>query len=258
MPMEMTYYARDYTFDKATNAFTLGDRVEVYPTMTYPAVTVAEESPELTEPTLKAACSCSNNAAHAAGEHTMTDRKERMAALAANPHSPVKNLRALEALDDVEFAALEATAGTLKAAADKAAQDAVALKAAEDKAAAEKKATEAAEAALKAAQGAKPEPETPDQFLARNPDLKAIVDGHRAAIVAEQAALITGIRAASQAFTEEQLKAKPIEELRQIATLAKVEAPKDYSGAAIPRAASSPNDLSAYAPPDPYASLTAK
>ena len=67
---------------------------------------------------------------------------------------------------------------------------------------------------------------------------------------AEHAGLVTQLKAAQTAFDETELKAKPLTELRKLAQMAKVEAPRDFSarGVAVPRAASGQD----FTPPNPY------
>lgn len=256
---KMQWYQRSYSFDAATQKFNVSlERKEVEPTTVYAPVTYAEGSPvqDLPESTPKAPCACGNHAAAAAGEDNM-ERKDRIAALMSNPHGTIKSLKMLEAATDDELKALEdqaAGAATLKAAADKAAAD----KAIADKAEADRKAKEgedlktaqaradAAEAALKVAQG--------NQVTDA---MRALVSKEEKREADEKSAIVAKLKVAQQAFSEEQLAAKGIDELKQLAMLVKVEAPRDYSGQGIPRVAAAPAG-SNFAPPDPYASLTAK
>ncbi len=203
------------------------------------------ESPEFVgQP--KPPCGCGGhepvNAAPAAGDKDM-EKKERIAALVANPHSPVKSLKMLEAATDDELTALEAQAGTIKAAAEKAVADAATLKAAQD---AEAK----AKADLKAAQEA---PITIDRLPA---DLKALVDGAVAAATAKKEGLVATLKAAQTAFTEDDLKAMPVEQLEKLSAAVVKPAPAVnaplFSGIPVPRIS---GDANQYAPPDTYADL---
>jgi len=183
---------------------------------------------------LRAACSC-------ATEGGMT-KAERIAALLKNEHNPIKDIKALEANTDEGLRLLEVhceNAATLKTAADKLA---------EEKAAADKKAADA-EAALKVAQAA----QIPAEELT---ELRTLAADKKAADATEHAGLVTQLKAAQTAFTEDELKSKPLPELRKLASMAKVE-PKDYSGRgiAMPRAAASAGD---FTPPNVYPSLAKK
>lgn len=251
---KMTYWQRSYTFDTATQKFTVApERTQVEPTTHYEPyrASAVQELPESLEPTLNAACACGNHAAAAAGENIM-DRSARIAALVANPHSPVKSLKMLEAASDEELAQLETSAGALKAAAEATAPVPATTSAA---AAPVPAAATAAPPASTPAPTAAATVETEDEVLARFPGIKAAVESHRAAQTAQQTALVTTIRAAGQAFTEDELRAMSIEQLTKLATFAKVDVPKiDYSGRGVPRSAAAAADsLASYAPPDPYA-----
>jgi hypothetical protein len=166
------------------------------------------------------------------------ERKQRIAALAANPHSTVKSLKALEVLTDEELEQAEKAAAAAKASADKATEDGDALK--------------TAQASIKALETAAETLKTEDGFLAAAPQsIRDIVAGNKATLAAKTDALIGQLKTAQSAFTEEELKAKPIGELEKLAALAKVEAPADYSGRGIPRYAQ--ESPASFAPPDPYA-----
>lgn len=116
-----------------------------------------------------------------------------------------------------------------------------------------------AEAKLKAAEEKKPEakPLTRDEIFAADPSLKTIVTEHDARVAAEKKALIEKLIAASKVQTKEQLEAKSVEELRTLASYAKVEVPPaDFSGRGIPMPRAAAEDNSKFAPPNPWASLT--
>lgn len=117
--------------------------------------------------------------------------------------------------------------------------------------------TEKLKTALAAAEKPK-EPEAPKalseaEFLASHPELNAIVTRQRAADTLIKTELVTKLKAAN-AFTEEELNAKPVEELQKLATLAHVEAPvADYSGRGVVVAAQVADEMKAFEAPDPYA-----
>lgn len=175
-------------------------------------------------------CKCGGHSAQ--GEEEMKNKTERIAALMASEHNLVKDQKALEAITDEKvFTALEAHV-----------EAQVKLKAAADATAAEKKRADDAEIALKAAQAA----QIPAEELT---ELRALAAERKAKDDAEKVELVGKLKAAG-AFTEEELTAKSVSELRKLATLAKVETP-DFSGRGLPRAASG-NKTEDFTPPNPY------
>lgn len=242
---KMTYWSRGYTFDTATQMFLVdAERTQVEPTTHYEPYRAAGDVQDVPEPTPKAPCACGHLAAAAAGEVTM-ERKDRIAALVANPHSPVKSLKMLEAATDDELGGIEATAGAIKAAAEKAVTDAAALKTANE-------ATEKARQDLKVATDALAAPVAEDR-LPQN--IRDLVAREAAREAAEKTALVDTLKAAAAgSFTEDELRAKPIEELKKLATLMKATIPApavDFSLIGMPRVAAA-GDLASYAPPDSY------
>lgn len=178
-------------------------------------------------------CACRNHPPQ--GEENM-DRTQKIAALAANPHSAIKDVKVLEKMDDVALKALEDSASAAKTASE---ATEAALKAAKDGQA-------TAEVALKAAQDALAAPVAEDRLPA---DVKALMDERKAAIAAETTELVATLKAAQTAYTEEELKAKPVVELRKLASVLKVEAKPVYAGQGVPRIAASGKS---YKSPDPY------
>lgn len=174
------------------------------------------------------------------GESTM--EKEAKAALvkalAANEHSQIKNTKVLEALSDDELTALDAT---VKAAATKATE----LKAASDAAAAKTTQLQTENEQLKAAAAA---PVAEDRLPA---DLRGLLSRARAAEDARKTELVTSLKAAQSAYTEDELKAMTIEQLEKTAQLAKV-AVGDFAGRGTPRVAAG-NDGDQYKAPDSWA-----
>lgn len=206
-------------------------------------------------------CNCG---AHAAEGDNMT-KVERVKALIAAKDSgySADDAKWLEQVPDARLEALEtqATAGMRSAAtkadaekviADKHSADqalaahAVGLKAKKDdeemKAASEAKLAET-EAKLKAAQA---------QIIPAEElnELRTLAAEKRALDAAKKAVIIGQLKTAG-AFTEDELNAKPLDELQKLATLAKVDAPVDYSGRVIPRVAADAKDVFLN-PPDPY------
>lgn len=90
-----------------------------------------------------------------------------------------------------------------------------------------------------------------DEFLARAPaSIKALVEGHRAQESALKASLVSQLKDLG-AHTEEDLKKKSVEELKTLASYARVEIP-DFSGRGMPTERNL-SDRQSYVPPDPYA-----
>jgi hypothetical protein len=200
------------------------------------------------EPELRAACGCGgtchecthDHAANAA-EGTEMERKQRIAALAANPHSTVRSIAVLDELTDEELDQAEAAVVEAKKVADKAAADGDALKTAEGRI----KALETAAETLKTEEG----------FLAAAPQsIRDVVADSKATAKAKVDGLVETLKTAQTAYSEEELRAKPVAELEKLTTLLKVEAPVvDYSGRGTPRFASQKDSKTEFAPPDPYA-----
>lgn len=190
---------------------------------------------------IRAACGCEE------GDVTKT---ERIAALLKHEHNPLKDQKALEAASEESLKALEMHCVKVAATTEteeekkrheeeeKASKDAV--KAAESRAA-------EAEAKLKTLSEM-----TEAQALDRFPSLRALVDEKRADDDAQKTTLVTAIRAATQAYAEDELKAMAIPALRKLAEVARVPAPApvlDFSGRGVPRQAAE----GGYKPPDTYA-----
>ena len=147
------------------------------------------------------------------------DRKQKIAALAANPHSAIKDLKVLETLDEATLVALQASA------------DAQAK----------------AETDLRAAQEALTQPVSEDRLPA---EYRTMMANHRAKETAEHAGLVAQLRAAQTSYSEEELTAMPLEGLRKLAGAVKIPAAPSFAGRAVPRVAS---EGRSFAAPDPYA-----
>jgi predicted nucleic acid-binding Zn-ribbon protein len=90
-----------------------------------------------------------------------------------------------------------------------------------------------------------------EEFLQRAPaSIKTLVEAHKAQESAARASLVSQLKDLG-AMSEDELKKKSIDELKTLASYARVEVP-DFSGRGLPveRTAS---DRVSYAPPDPYA-----
>lgn len=95
------------------------------------------------------------------------------------------------------------------------------------------------------------QPMTEDEFIAKAPaSIKGVLDEVKAAEAAERAALVGALKDCG-AHSEEDLKKMPLADIRTLAKYARIDVP-DFSGRALPRAASA-NEKKSYAPPDPYA-----
>ncbi|MCR4301806.1 MAG: hypothetical protein NUV51_09365 [Sulfuricaulis sp.] len=148
------------------------------------------------------------------------------------------DVKALEGFDEARLDAFVAEGEGRKKLNDD-------LKAAADaKTAAETKAAEA-EAKLKAAAEHVP---TEDEYLKSAPvSIRTLVEERKAQDAATKTALVAQLKSAS-VLTEEQLNAKPLDELRTLAAFAKVETP-DFSGRGVPMPRNAGED---FVPPDPY------
>jgi len=190
--------------------------------------------------------SCGGSGYRTAEAVNQEDQMKKEAAIKALTSCPCSGFVAadakeLEAFSEERLTAM-AEASAARAAEKK--QGETDLKAAQDKLT-----TATTEVAtLKAAAEKQP---TEEEAYAKLPaSLKTLVDKQKATEAAEKDALVTSLKTASNALTEDQLKAKTIDELKVLASFAKVEVP-DYSGKPIPgmRAAS---DVKQFTPPDPY------
>ena len=90
-----------------------------------------------------------------------------------------------------------------------------------------------------------------DEFLQRAPaSIKTLVEAHRAQESALRASLVSQLKDLG-AMTEDELKKKTVDELKTLASYARVEVP-DFSGRGIPQERHADSRAN-YAPPDPYA-----
>lgn len=107
-----------------------------------------------------------------------------------------------------------------------------------------------AEAKLKAA-AEKPVELTEAEVMAKFPSIKALVDEAQATKAARKEALVSKLKAAQAAYSEEELKGLELPALEKLALVAKVDAPQpDYSGRGL--ASSKEPEKQDYTPPDPY------
>lgn len=147
------------------------------------------------------------------------DRKQKIAALAANPHSAIKDVKVLETLDDATLMALQSSAD----------------------------AQGKAETDLRAAQEALTQPVGEDRLPA---EYRTMMADHRARETAEHAGLVAQLRAAQTSYSEDELKAMPLDGLRKLAGAVRIPAAPSFAGRAVPRVAS---EGRSFAAPDPYA-----
>lgn len=97
-----------------------------------------------------------------------------------------------------------------------------------------------------------PSPMTEEQWMAAAPEtLRGMISAHKAQEAAHRASLVSTLSGAvNGAYTEDQLKAKPTDDLIALARALKVDQPTPtYIGRGLPRAAAAE---STYEPPDPY------
>jgi hypothetical protein len=90
-----------------------------------------------------------------------------------------------------------------------------------------------------------------EDFLQRAPaSIKALVEGHKAEEAAMRASIISQLKDLG-ANTEEELKKKSTEDLKTLATYARVNVP-DFSGRGLAQERTGTETKRSYAPPDPY------
>jgi hypothetical protein len=186
-----------------------------------------------------------NDAAEGGGGGSMS-KEERAAAITALIACPCSGFTAahskmLEAATDEQVLAFKALGEQRKADQDKAAAE---LKTAQD-------AKAAAEQAAEGLRAAAAKPKTEDEYLKDAPEsIRALVADKKAQDAKAKDELVAVLKVASNALTEEQLKAKSLDELKVLASFAKVEVP-DYSGRGLQGVA--PKTEETYTPPNPYA-----
>jgi hypothetical protein len=211
------YFSIDYKVEDDGTITLTGEPTEVLLKEKWVAV-AAEESET-------AACGCTN-------KEIDMDRKQRIATLLANDYNPVKCQKSLEASTDEALTALETHVAT-------AAKNAETVKALED-------AKTKAETELRAAQAQV----IPAEELTQ---LRTLAEEKRAADEKAKTDLVTTLEAAQTVYTKDELTALPLAQLQKLATLAKANAPKDYSGQGMPMPRTlSANDLDKYEAPDSY------
>lgn len=92
-------------------------------------------------------------------------------------------------------------------------------------------------------------PESQEAFLARNPDLKRIVDRAAAQDKARRVLLVGKLKTAQKEYTEPELEKMPTEDLERMARLLAATDTVDYSGLASPRELESSESEGAPKPP---------
>lgn len=93
---------------------------------------------------------------------------------------------------------------------------------------------------------------TEEEWLLRAPEsVKKLLEAHKAEEDSFRASLVSSLKDLG-ANTEAELKAKSTEELKTLATYARVEIP-DFSGRGVPKERNAQENTGNYAPPDPYA-----
>lgn len=199
-------------------------------------------------------CGCHGNGQAAPSQSTeggpMTKVEEIVGRLTANARCPYddneKDKAHLGSLSEEKLKALDAAFAEKPATEPEPAKD-------------PPKATEASPPAEQKAEGEKAEPPAADTVNLKREeyeDILAAAKAHKAEQARRHSALVAQLKGAQDGFTEEDLKALPIEQLSKLARSLKVEtkAEPDYSGRALASASESTN----HAPPDPYAAqLTA-
>lgn len=98
-------------------------------------------------------------------------------------------------------------------------------------------------------------PQTEEEYLAKAPaSIRDLVARDKALQAAEKTALVEQLKtAAAGTFTEDELKAKSVDDLRKLAALAKVEVKTvDYSGRGVPHALGANDKKDDFTPPNAY------
>lgn len=236
-----------YTVNDKSEVELDDESTEVKIKTTYVAAADGSALPESISPSLRAACGCNTQ------EVTDMTKAERIAALLKHEHNPLKDQKALEAADDKALTNLEAYCVKTAAAGKPDATPAP---------------TPAPTPTPSPAPAPTPAPVSPtpkslsEQLAAMNEDdlmkvmpasVRTLVENQKAQETAEKTAIVAQLKvAAAGTYTEEELTALDLPQLRKLASLAKVDEPvRDFSGRGlpVPRAASAAAD---YTPPNPY------
>ena len=271
-PYTTKMYQRDFTMTEEGGVTLAETRVEVETVISFEPVTATGTEPRATQ-------SCEHCGGSATTQHGGSmDKKERIAALMAHSHNPIKEEAALKALTDDGFKALEASCKKAKEAEEAR----LAAAASDTRTADEKKKDELlktlktctqkvySEDELKALKvdelqkvadlvtAASQTPSEP-QLVSEEDWLKSAPENVRSMVVRFQTAeqkqkdeLIASLKTAQKVYSEDELKKLTVEELQKIATLSNVETtPVDFSARASARA---PDTDDVYSkPPDGYA-----
>lgn len=243
-PYTTKIYRRDFTLT-TEGVVTLEDRVEVEYVGSFEPVMAAAGAA-----VPKAACSCggvkSPTTAAATSQpqgDSMKTKTERITALMANDHNPVKSQAMLEAADDAQLTSLEAHCEAV-----------VTQKAAAEALLAEKTAAETKAAGLQTQLAAASAAQVTPEELTR---LRALAAAEDARDKAAKVELVAQLKSAQSVHTEEKLNSLTVAELRDIAALVKIDVkPVDFSGRFAAGGQDSKTDT--YAPPDAYAPDLAK
>lgn len=159
-------------------------------------------------------------------------KTERIKALAANEFNPrpFNDPEFLKTAPEEVLKALEDNASTRKKE-----KEAVDLKAAEEKKAAEVKTL------------------SPEDWMSQAPpEIRDMVARHQAADAKAKSDLVAKLKTAQKVLTEEQLKARSLEQLQEIAALAATNAPVNYAGRGPQEPVAAEDDYMRQPPPDGY------
>lgn len=251
---EVIYYAcpgdewmmmrQNYTLT-GDDATLTDNAVQVEPVTTYEPV--AEPTTAATKP-----CSCGGRQASEGqstiqGDNDMKTKAERIAALAANKHSVVKDIKVLESVPDEVLKTLEDDATAKQTAEDT--QVAADKKSKDEKDEKDRLATASAAAIAPATTAVL---STEDWLKTAPPEIRAMHSRETARLAAEKSELVSKLVACGTTLTKEQLEARSLEDLQTIAQFAKVEQTVQHVGVPAAFVAASAASGS-YAPPDGYA-----
>lgn len=203
------------------------------------------------------------------GDSEMKTKADKIKALVACPCSGFKSsdIKALEALDETRIDELQATADERKKAEEKTATELAtaqaALKAAtqcatckgEGKAFGKECPDCGGSGELKAAElAAKVKTLESQQIPAEElANLRSLAAVHKAQEAEEKAGLVTVLEGTQKVYDKAKLEAMPVQQLRDLAAIAKVDAPKvDYSLRGIPQQRTADDKAESFTPPDPW------
>jgi hypothetical protein len=226
-------FQRKFTVDNGKVTLD-AERIEVEWTRELKPVAAASAS----QPTTASSCSC-GGAKHAEqntkDNDAMKTKAERITALVDGKKLPGVTKEFLETCNETQLATLEADAAKVTTPESTSTTSTTPTTAS----ATEKSTKESVEEVLKKM--------TEDDFLACAPkSIRDLVANQRTAETNERATLVAAMKTSQTEFTEDELKAMPIEQLRKFSRVCNVRVPAvDFTGRGIPRDDDTSGDESA-------------